>query len=94
MFLEPNDPIFLSNNLPNGFVAPYQLFGGKLISVSNLSSAQGKNQSSLVHIRKVVTEHDLVERVKKLQGVIGEESLQSFAEEKTTNIEGRMEAST
>ncbi|KNZ74269.1 Protein transport protein SEC31 [Termitomyces sp. J132] len=57
-------------------------FGGKLVSVSNLPSAQGKNQSSVVHIRKIVTEQDLVERAKKLQTAIegGSDSLKTFAE--------------
>ncbi|KAF8056621.1 hypothetical protein FPV67DRAFT_1431053 [Lyophyllum atratum] len=60
-------------------------FGGKLVTVSNLPSAQGKNQSSVVHIRKVVTEQDLVERATKLQSAIegGSESLKTFAEERS-----------
>ena len=58
-------------------------FGGKLVSVSNLSSSQGKPQSSVVHIRKVVTETELVERAKRLQAAIDEKSLQTFAEERT-----------
>lgn len=57
-------------------------FGGKLISVSNLPSAQGKAQSSVVHLRNVVTETDLVERATKLQAAIEGDSLQAFAEEK------------
>lgn len=62
-----------------------------MISVSNLPSAQGKNQSSVVHIRQVVTEQELVERAKKLQGAIEAESLQSFAVEKTTGAEASNE---
>ena len=58
-------------------------FGGKLVTVSNLASSQGKSQSSVVHIRKVVTEMDLVERAKRLQAAIDEKSLQAFAEERT-----------
>ena len=58
-------------------------FGGKLVTVSNLPSSQGKPQSSVVHIRKVVTETELVERAKQLQAAIDESSLQTFAEEKT-----------
>ncbi|XP_006463619.1 hypothetical protein AGABI2DRAFT_225478 [Agaricus bisporus var. bisporus H97] len=63
-------------------------FGGQLTTVSNLPNAQGKNQSSVVHIRKVVTERDLVERVNKLQGAVDENALQSFAEAKVTGGEG------
>ena len=58
-------------------------FGGKLVSVSNLASSHGKPQSSVVHIRKVVTESELVERTKQLQAAIDEDSLQTFAEEKS-----------
>ncbi|KAF9460284.1 hypothetical protein BDZ94DRAFT_1223438 [Collybia nuda] len=60
-------------------------FGGQLVTVSNLPSAQGKNQSSVVHIRKIVTEQSLVDRATKLQSAIdgGSDSLKSFAEEKT-----------
>ncbi|GLB39367.1 putative steroid receptor RNA activator (SRA1) [Lyophyllum shimeji] len=60
-------------------------FGGKLVTVSNLPSAQGKNQSSVVHIRKVVTEQDLVGRATKLQTAIegGSEALKTFAEERS-----------
>ncbi|KAF9443094.1 hypothetical protein P691DRAFT_809519 [Macrolepiota fuliginosa MF-IS2] len=63
-------------------------FGGKLISISNLPSPQGKNQSSVVHIRQVVAEQDLVDRANKLQGAIDANSLQSFAQEKTAENEG------
>ena len=31
-------------------------FGGKLVTVLNLQSAQGKNQSSSIHIHKIATE--------------------------------------
>ena len=58
-------------------------FGGKLVTVSNLASSQGKPQSSVVHIRKVVTETELVERAKRLQTAIDEDNLQTFAEERT-----------
>jgi protein transport protein SEC31 len=57
-------------------------FGGKLITVSNLPSAQGKNQSSVVHVRSVVTEQDIVERAKKLQEAIGADDLKTLAESK------------
>ncbi|KAF5365491.1 hypothetical protein D9757_012997 [Collybiopsis confluens] len=46
-------------------------FGGKLLSVSNLPSAQpGKNQSSVVHLRNVVTEQEIVARAQKLQEAV------------------------
>ncbi|PFH49472.1 hypothetical protein AMATHDRAFT_76183 [Amanita thiersii Skay4041] len=55
-------------------------FGGKLVTVSNLTNAQGKAQSSVVHIRKVATEQALIERAIKLQAAIEDDTLQSFAE--------------
>jgi len=55
-------------------------FGGQLITVSNLPSAQGKAQSSALHLRKVVTEADLVERAKKLVEAVQSDNLQGFAE--------------
>ena len=58
-------------------------FGGKLVTVSNLASSQGKPQSNVVHIRKVVTETELVERAKQLQAAIDGDNLQAFAEERT-----------
>ncbi|RDB18645.1 Protein transport protein SEC31 [Hypsizygus marmoreus] len=60
-------------------------FGGKLVTVSNLPSTQGKNQSSVVHIRKVVTEPELVDRATKLQAALegGADALKTFAEERS-----------
>lgn len=58
-------------------------FGGKLVSVSNLPSVHGKNQSSVVHLRQVVTETDLVERASRLQAAIDGKTLNTFAEERS-----------
>ena len=58
-------------------------FGGQLVTVSNLTTAQGKAQSSVVHLRKVVTEDELVERAKNLQAAIANDDLKAFAEGKT-----------
>ena len=55
-------------------------FGGQLITVSNLPSAQGRSQSSTLHLRKVITEADLVERAKKLAEAVQDNNLQGFAE--------------
>ncbi|KAF8828347.1 hypothetical protein HHX47_DHR4000810 [Lentinula edodes] len=62
-------------------------FGGKLVSVSNLPSAQGKNQSSVIHLRNVVTEEEIVERAKALQSAIADESVKAFAEGKASQNE-------
>uniref|UniRef100_A0A5K1K4C2 Protein transport protein SEC31 n=1 Tax=Ganoderma boninense TaxID=34458 RepID=A0A5K1K4C2_9APHY len=58
-------------------------YGAKLVSVSNLPSSQGKNQSSVVHLRKVITETVIVDRAKKLQDSIEADSLKDLAQEKT-----------
>ncbi|KAL6299339.1 hypothetical protein BKA93DRAFT_608197 [Sparassis latifolia] len=58
-------------------------YGGKLITVSNLPSAQGRNQSCVVHIRTVVTEANIVERAIKLQAAIEGNNLSAFAEDKS-----------
>ena len=61
-------------------------FGGQLTSVSNLMNAQGKAQSGVVHIRKVTTEPDIIERATKLQEAIQSESLHAFAEGRTEDV--------
>ncbi|EMD34634.1 hypothetical protein CERSUDRAFT_116810 [Gelatoporia subvermispora B] len=58
-------------------------YGGKLVTVSNLPSTQGKNQSSVVHIRKVATEGDIADRASKLRTAIEDEKLDEFAQEKS-----------
>jgi protein transport protein SEC31 len=55
-------------------------FGGQLITVSNLPSAQGKTQSSAIHLRKIVTEAELVGRAKKLVEAVQGDNLQGLAE--------------
>ncbi|KAF5318593.1 hypothetical protein D9619_010994 [Psilocybe cf. subviscida] len=57
-------------------------FGGKLVTVSNLESVQGKPQSSVVHLRNIVTENDLVERATEFLAAIDADGLQEFAEKK------------
>lgn len=62
-------------------------YGGNLVTVANLPSAQGKNQSSVVHIRKVVTENAIVERAQKLQSSVEGDNLHTLAQEKTASDE-------
>ena len=42
-------------------------YGGTLVTVNNLPGASGQNQSSSVHIHKVVTENNIVSQAKKLE---------------------------
>ncbi|KAG1730307.1 hypothetical protein EDB19DRAFT_1740751 [Suillus lakei] len=60
-------------------------FGGQLVSVSNLPAASGKNQSSIVHIRKVIAETDIVDRAQKLQQAVDTDTLITFAEERVSS---------
>ena len=62
-------------------------YGGKLATISNLPSAQGRNQSSVVHIRNVVSESSVVERANKLHSAIDDGSLHTFAEKKVEQVE-------
>jgi protein transport protein SEC31 len=62
-------------------------YGGKLATISNLPSAQGKNQSSVVHVRKVVSESQVVDRANKLHSAIDDGSLHTFAEKKVEEVE-------
>ncbi|CAL1708455.1 unnamed protein product [Somion occarium] len=62
-------------------------YGGKLVSVSNLPSSQGKTQSSIVHIRKVATEQAIVERAKELQAAIEEQKLNELAEQRSAKTD-------
>ncbi|TDL22025.1 hypothetical protein BD410DRAFT_276586 [Rickenella mellea] len=73
-------------------------YGGNLVTVSNLPNAQGKNQSSVVHVRKVVGEPDIVQRVKRLEAAEGEGEggdgegrkalMRKFAEERSKEGKG------
>ncbi|KAG2068579.1 transport protein [Suillus decipiens] len=60
-------------------------FGGQLVSVGNLPAASGKNQSSVVHIRKVIAETDIVDRAQKLQQAVDTDTLSTFAEERVNS---------
>lgn len=55
-------------------------FGGKLVTVSNLSSAHGKTQSSVVHLRGMSSEATVIARVKKLKVAEEEGKLEGFAQ--------------
>ncbi|KAL1741502.1 hypothetical protein HDZ31DRAFT_66861 [Schizophyllum fasciatum] len=59
-------------------------FGGQLVTVSNLPSSQNRNQSSIVHLRKVVTEDLFVERARKLQSALSGDGLKAFVEDKAS----------
>lgn len=53
-----------------------------MLTVSNLPGAHGKPQSSVVHLRGVVSEADVVARVKKLGAADEEGRLEGFAQDR------------
>lgn len=64
-------------------------FGGILTTTSNLSGVSGKTQSATVHLRTVVTEPELMERVRKLQSAAGsKEDLGVLCEERSRDADG------
>ncbi|BEI98107.1 hypothetical protein CcaverHIS631_0304060 [Cutaneotrichosporon cavernicola] len=61
-------------------------YGGVLATVSNLPSAAGKHQSSVVHLRNVVTEETIIDRAKKLDEIAGDkDKLSEFTTSKAEN---------
>ncbi|KAF8546453.1 hypothetical protein OG21DRAFT_1491194 [Imleria badia] len=66
-------------------------FVGKLVTVSNLPGAHGKAQSSALHLRGVVSEETIVERVKKLRSAKEEGKLEGFAQGSVGNQSGAQE---
>lgn len=55
-------------------------YGGLLATVSNLPGASGRNQSSVVHLRQVITEESIVDRAKKLSEIATDkDKLKEFA---------------
>jgi protein transport protein SEC31 len=64
-------------------------FGGQLVSTANLPSAQGKNQSAVVHLRKVVTESNIIDRAVALQKAIDADTLVVLAQERSQAADGK-----
>lgn len=64
-------------------------FGGQLVSTCNLAGEKGQTQSSVVHLRNVVTEPTIVSRAKRLQEAIQTESLADFCNERSKDASTR-----
>ena len=60
--------------------------------VENLSATTGRNQTSVVYLRKVVTETGVVERVRKLKSAQDSKSLNQFAKERAEEASGETSA--
>ncbi|GFZ51615.1 Protein transport protein sec31 [Saitozyma sp. JCM 24511] len=68
-------------------------FGGLLTSVSNLPGPTGKNQSSVVHLRNVVTEEAIIKRAKALEETAGDkDKLAELANSKATEADAAWKA--
>ena len=63
-------------------------YGGQLVSVENLPATTRRNQTSVVHLRKVVMEMGVVERVRKLQNAQDSKSLDQFTKERAEKASG------
>lgn len=64
-------------------------YGGKLVSVANLPSAQGKTQSSVVHLRNVITEPSIVDRAKELKVATDRNELDIFAKDRSKGADAK-----
>ncbi|MCO5584315.1 hypothetical protein L7F22_038239 [Adiantum nelumboides] len=58
-------------------------FGGQLVSTVNLPGKNGQTQSSVVHIRDVVSEPGIAARAKKLQEALETQTLAEFCDERS-----------
>ncbi|WVQ75849.1 hypothetical protein IAR50_005482 [Cryptococcus sp. DSM 104548] len=65
-------------------------FGGLLASTSNLTGANGKHQSGVVHLRTITTEQPVLDRAKALDETSGEK--EKLAEFCSTRASGQDEA--
>jgi protein transport protein SEC31 len=60
---------------------------GQLVSVSNLLSKEGRHQSSVVHIRKLITEDTVATRAERLLQALDAQTLPSIASERCAEAE-------
>ena len=58
-------------------------YGGRLVTISNLPSAQGRHQSSVVYLRTVVTERAVIDRANKFQEAVATGTLSEFTEQRS-----------
>jgi len=64
-------------------------FGGQLVSTCNLAGEKGQTQSSVVHLRDVVTEPAIVGRAKRLQEAMESQTLAEFCDERSKDTTTR-----
>ncbi|KAF8520885.1 hypothetical protein BU17DRAFT_46119 [Hysterangium stoloniferum] len=68
-------------------------YGGRLVTVGNLPTVQGRHQSGFVHLHTEITEEAVVERAEKLLEAVDKQTLGEFAEEKTKETANKDEES-
>jgi protein transport protein SEC31 len=62
-------------------------YSGRLVSVSNLGSKEGRHQSGVVHIRRIATEDNIVARAERLRQAIDTQDLPAVAIERSAEAE-------
>jgi protein transport protein SEC31 len=89
-FARTNQASFTLKQPPKWLCRPASAsFGycGQLVSVSNLLSKEGRHQSGIVHIRKLVTEDSVVTRAERLLQALDAQDLPSIANERSSEAE-------
>ena len=62
-------------------------YSGQFVSVSNLGNKEGRHQSSVVHIRRLATEDNVVARAERLRKAIDAQDLTAVAIERSAEAE-------
>lgn len=89
-FARTNQASFTLKQPPKWLCRPASAsFGypGRLVSVSNLVNKEGRHQSSVVHIRRLATEDDIVARAERLRQAISTQDLPAVAIERSAEAE-------
>ncbi|KAH9171578.1 hypothetical protein EDB89DRAFT_1091731 [Lactarius sanguifluus] len=89
-FARTNQASFTLKQPPKWLCRPASAsFGycGQLVSVSNLTSKEGRYQSGVVHIRKLVTEDSVVSRAERLLQAVDAQDLSAIATERGAEAE-------
>lgn len=89
-FARTNQASFTLKQPPRWLCRPASAsFGypGKLVTISNLGSKEGRHQSGVVHIRRLSTEDNIVARADRLRQAIDTQDLPAIAIERSAEAE-------
>jgi protein transport protein SEC31 len=89
-FARTNQASFTLKQPPKWLCRPASAsFGypGRLVSVSNFGNKEGRHQSSVVHIRRLATEDNIVARAERLRQAIDTQDLPAVAIERSAEAE-------